>query len=406
MKILGIETSCDETALAVVEASGDKSPRFCVLKNIIASQIDVHKEYGGVVPGLAKREHSRNLIPTLKKVLKLKPSKLPVTSYQLQVTEKILHRYPDLLSQFQKNITSSSKPNVNLIAVTYGPGLEPALWVGVNFARALSAIWDIPLIGVDHMEGHVAVNLLQHGNSKSATPRQRRGSAKAGPGETRNSKQIQNKIQFPAVALAVSGGHTQLILVKDWMSYKLLGETLDDAAGEAFDKVARMLGLPFPGGPHIEKLAKQGDATSFDFPRPMEKSKDYNFSFSGLKTAVRYTLDKMTEKEIQAQKENLAASFQEAATDVLTSKTIKAAIQYDAKTVMLAGGVAANQYLKNALGEKLEEKLPNTQYMVPEIKLATDNGVMIAIAGYLRYKNGEVSNWKTLQADSNKLITE
>jgi len=404
IKILGIETSCDETALAVVEASGDKSPRFRVLKNIIASQIDVHKEYGGVVPGLAKREHSRNLIPALYKVLELNNDKLQnlnaksISNDKIQNIENILERYPDMLEEFKEKIIPLKKPDIDLIAVTYGPGLEPALWVGVNFARALSAIWDIPLIGVDHMEGHVAVNLLQHGNSKSETLNSK---------QIQNHKlQIQNKIQFPAVALAVSGGHTQLILVKDWMNYELLGETQDDAAGEAFDKVARMLDLPFPGGPYIEKLAKEGSADAFDFPRPMEKSMDYNFSFSGLKTAVRYTLDKMTKKEIRTQRANLAASFQEAVTDVLVNKTVKAATQYGAKTVMLAGGVAANQYLKNALGEKLEEKLPNTQYMVPEIKLATDNGVMIAIAGYLRYKNGETGDWKTLRADSNKLITE
>ena len=270
------------------------------------------------------------------------------------------------------------------------------------------------------MEGHIAVNLLQYGNSKF---------------ETRNTKQTPNsktqitnirmsrirsagsqspefvegrseKLDFPAVALAVSGGHTQLILVKNWMDYELLGETLDDAAGEAFDKVARMLELPFPGGPEIEKIAKNGNPKAFDFPHPMEKSGDYNFSFSGLKTAVKYTIDKMTKKELEKQKANLAASFQQTATDVLTNKTLKAAKEYNANTVMLAGGVAANQYLKNTLKVEIEKQLPSVQYLVPEIKLATDNGVMIAIAGYLRYINGEKSDWKTLEADSNRLITD
>src|SRR3989344_4282816 len=218
MKILGIETSCDETALAVIEAGGDRSPHFNVLKNVIASQIDVHKEYGGVVPGLAKREHTKNLIPVLYQILEVKSQKSKVKTTtqnsKLKEVEKILERYPEMLEEFKKKITPLEKPNINLIAVTHGPGLEPALWVGVNFARALSALWDIPLIGVDHMEGHVAVNLLNTDYSP---------------------------IKFPAIALAVSGGHTQLILVKNWMEYELLGETLDDAAGEAFDKVARML---------------------------------------------------------------------------------------------------------------------------------------------------------------------
>src|SRR3989344_1392992 len=308
MKILGIETSCDETALAVIEAGGDRSPHFNVLKNVIASQIDVHKEYGGVVPGLAKREHTKNLIPVLYQILEVKSQKSKVKTTtqnsKLKEVEKILERYPEMLEEFKKKITPLEKPNINLIAVTHGPGLEPALWVGVNFARALSALWDIPLIGVDHMEGHIAVNLLQYGKSKFENPNTK---------QTPNSKtQITNirmsrirsagsqspefvegrseKLDFPAVALAVSGGHTQLILVKNWMDYELLGETLDDAAGEAFDKVARMLELPFPGGPEIEKLAAKGNPNAIKFPRPMLNQKNYNFSFSGLKTAVLYYL--------------------------------------------------------------------------------------------------------------------
>lgn len=393
MKILGIETSCDETALALVEASGDKSPRFRMLKNVIASQVDVHKEYGGVVPGLAKREHAKNLIPVLYQVLELKTqnTKIKTTTKNLKLKniETIFERYDDLQQEFKEKVAPLPKPDIDLIAVTRGPGLEPALWVGVNFARALSMLWDIPLIGVDHMEGHIAVNLL------------------AAQQVDENSKlQFPNKIQFPAVALAVSGGHTQLILVRDWGDYKLLGETLDDAAGEAFDKVARLLGLPFPGGPYIEKASKEGDAKKFDFPRPMHASGDYNFSFSGLKTAVLYAVKKLGKKETEEQKNDIAASFQQAAIEVLVSKTVKAAKENKAKTIMLAGGVAANQALKEQLSEKVKIELPSANYLVPEIKLATDNGVMIAIAGYLRYAAGKKSNWKTLVADSNKLITE
>src|SRR3989344_4456140 len=260
MKILGIETSCDETALAVIEAGGDRSPHFNVLKNVIASQIDVHKEYGGVVPGLAKREHTKNLIPVLYQILEVKSQKSKVKTTtqnsKLKEVEKILERYPEMLEEFKKKITPLEKPNINLIAVTHGPGLEPALWVGVNFARALSALWDIPLIGVDHMEGHIAVNLLATQASCSDMLKVK----------NQKLKVAGKSIDFPAVALAVSGGHTQLILVKKWMDYELLGETLDDAAGESFDKVARMLELPFPGGPYIEKMAKSGNPEAFDFP--------------------------------------------------------------------------------------------------------------------------------------------
>lgn len=427
MLILGIETSCDETALALVEVKKQgksDSPNFRVLKNIIASQIEVHKEYGGVVPGLAKREHRRNLVKVFYKTLSLNygmtnnqfPISKQISNSKLQNIEKVLERYPEMVEEFKKKIIPLTKPNIDLIAVTHGPGLEPALWVGINFARALSVLWDIPLIGVDHMEGHIAVNLLapQEVNEMSNVKYQM------------SNVDTASAIAFPAIALAVSGGHTQLILIKDWLDYKLLGETLDDAAGEAFDKIARLLGLPFPGGPHIEKLAKDGNPNAFDFPRPLlrQNSKEqtmknkYNFSFSGLKTAVLYEVRNQTSsisggltsklgKSLTPKvRANIAASFQQAVIDTLVIKTIKAAKEYGAKTIMLAGGVAANQALKIQLGDKIKKELHNVNYLVPELRLATDNGVMIAIAGYLRYANGESSDWKTLEADSNKLITD
>ncbi|MDX1607588.1 MAG: tRNA (adenosine(37)-N6)-threonylcarbamoyltransferase complex transferase subunit TsaD [Candidatus Spechtbacterales bacterium] len=381
MKILGIETSCDDTALALLEAEEgtSKVPSFKMLQNIISSQLEAHAEFGGVVPGLAKREHAKNLIPVLYQILEETTEKKQnkTSKDKLKDIEKILERYPKLLEEFKGKVVPLEKPDIDLITVTHGPGLEPALWVGVNFARALAVLWNIPLVGVDHMEGHIAVNLLS-----------------------------AEKVEFPALALAVSGGHTQLILVKNWMDYELLGETLDDAAGEAFDKVARMLGLGFPGGPAIEKLAKKGNANAFDFPRPMLKKPNYNFSFSGLKTAVLYTVQKLSKKELEDKKVDLAASFQQAVVDTLVIKSIKAAKDNDIKTFMLAGGVAANTALREQMEAKLKEELPEARFIVPEITLATDNGVMIAIAGYLRHNAGEDSDWRTLEADSTKLITE
>ena len=383
MRILAIETSCDDTCIAIVEASprrGSKIPHFRVLANVISSQTEIHKKYGGVVPSLAKRAHQENLVTVLEKALgeagmKLSPSAKSYTKGQSKIKNagKILEREPDLLEQFIKTVIQIPKPKIDLIAVTHGPGLEPALWAGINFARALSYWWSIPLLGVDHMEGHVAANFLHTGN-----------------------------VEFPAIVLAVSGGHTQLILVKDILKYKLIGETVDDAAGEGFDKVARMLGLSFPGGPEIAKSAKGGDPKAFDFPRPMLHSKDYNFSFSGLKTAVLYTIRDLT--VTSKIKKDIAASFQQAAVDVLIAKTIRAAKEYKVKTIMLAGGVAANEELRKQFGEVIKKELPDTLYKIPHTSLATDNAAMIAAAAYFRRNKATLTRWKTLKANGNLKI--
>jgi N6-L-threonylcarbamoyladenine synthase len=298
---------------------------------------------------LAKRAHQENLPLVLERALK--DAGLPETKKQ------------------------SASRRIDLIAVTYGPGLEPALWAGINFAKELSQRWGIPLLGVDHMEGHIAANFLS--------------------GKT---------VKFPAVVLAVSGGHTQLILVRDINKYKLLGETLDDAAGEAFDKVARMLGLSFPGGPEIAKSARGGNPKAFDFPRPMAHSKDYNFSFSGLKTAVLYKLKQLNNGTIEQYAPDIAASFQQAAIDVLISKTIRAAKEHKAKTVMLAGGVAANKELREQLGEKIKREIPHTAYAIPHTRLATDNAAMIAAAAYFHRNKATLTRWKTLSARGNLKI--
>ena len=329
MKILAIETSCDETAIALVEAKGGlKNPRFKILKNLVASQIKIHQPFGGVVPNLAKREHLKNL-PILFK-------KLQTTNHKLQT--------------------------IDLIAVTVGPGLEPALWTGINFAKDLYKKLkiknkELKIIGVSHLDGHLYSNILEN---------------------------IGIKNLFPAIVLIVSGGHTILIKMDSLVKYKKLGETRDDAVGEAFDKVARLLNLSYPGGPEIEKLAKLGDSDSINFPRPMMNQKNYDFSFSGLKTAVLYYL--RDNKNIK--KENVAASFQQAAFDVLIKKTLRAVGEFNAKSIFVSGGVAANKTLKKEF-EKAILKLPN--YSIAKLpnlqitKFPTDNAAMIAAAGYINF---------------------
>jgi len=330
MRILAIETSCDETAIASVEANGGlKNPRFKILKNLVASQIKIHRPFGGIVPNLAKREHLKNL--------------------------------PVLLSKVKGRMS-----NVNLIAVTVGPGLEPALWTGINFAKELKAKsykLKPKLIGVNHLEGHLYSFLL---NPKA--------------------QNLKPKTLFPAVALLVSGGHTILLKMDSLTKYKKLGETRDDAVGEAFDKVARLLNLPYPGGPEIEKLAKKGDAGAIAFPRPMLNQKNYDFSFSGLKTSVLYYLRDNELKTINYKlKANVAAAFQKAAFDVLISKTVKAAKEYKAKSIMISGGVASSNSLRNYLKLRIKNEKLRINLIIPPKKFCTDNAAMIATAAYINF---------------------
>lgn len=339
MKILAIETSCDETSLALLECSGPISrPKFKILKHFIASQIKIHEPFGGVVPNLAKREHLINL-PVLYKKIFGKPD-----------AEKRLWK------------------QIKFIAVTSGPGLEPALWTGIEFAKSLGKTHKVPVYGANHMEGHLWSFLA----SKSGE-----AAVKAGL-----------KKQFPAVALLVSGGHTILLKMAAIDKWKKLGETRDDAVGEAFDKVARILKLPYPGGPQIEKLAKIGNADAIPFPRPMIHDKNYDFSYSGLKTSVLYYL----RDNSQAKSEDIAASFQKAAVEVLVFKTTKAAKEFGAKSIIIAGGVASSKYLRAALQAKAKEL--KIKLFVPEFKLNTDNAGMIGIAGYMNFLRGKKHSLK------------
>ncbi len=411
MKILAIETSCDETAVAIVDARGKlesaTGPRFFVCGNALISQIEIHKEFGGIFPTIAKREHTKNLVPLLKKTLK-EAHMLSIrnrmrrdifTAYSKQLMH-ILEREPILLEQMLEFLPTIKKPPVDAIAVTYGPGLEPALWVGINFARALSLVWDLPLIPVNHMHGHIAAGMFKLSSKR----------------QNRSAKTAHNHIQFPVLSLLISGGHTELVLMENWKKFLVVGETRDDAAGEAFDKVARMLGLPYPGGPEISLLANEARNKKLSvekylvahLPRPMIKSNDLDFSFSGLKTSVLYAL-RGIEKMTRAHTLAYACELEDAITDVLTEKVRKALIQYQARTLVIGGGVSANTHIRAAFAKLVSETFPQTALCVPERELSTDNAVMIGMAAYivLSQNNNLLTEQKPdIAADGNARLGE
>jgi len=331
MTILGIESSCDETAAALLEVTRGA---FRLCSNVVASQIDIHKQYGGVVPEVAARNHVLTILPVIEEAL------------------------------------NGRKPDV--IAVTAGPGLVTSLGVGVLAARTVSSLWNVPLIGVNHIEGHLYANFLSDKRS----------------------------IQFPALVLIVSGGHTELVIMKDHGRYKKIGQTLDDAAGEAFDKVAKILELGYPGGPAISRCAERGDSARFDFPRALLDSRDrkYDFSFSGLKTAVLYCLRdlKETKKYSKRLVPHLCAAFQQAVVDVLIAKTVRAVENYPIKSVLLGGGVVANALLRSQMRSALSESHPNISLHIPPLSYCTDNAAMIATAGYFQAKERNYTPWQKL----------
>ena len=373
MKILAIETSCDETAVAIVEGAGDEhSTSFSVLGNALLSQVEIHREYGGVFPTLAKREHAKNLVPITRAALTeadmIRANTSPLDGDTRNRIEVLLEREPDLTSTFLEFVESIEIPDIDAIAVTHGPGLEPALWVGVNFAKALSVAWKKPLVPVNHMEGHILSSLL-----------------------------IDNKIEsveLPLLALLISGGHTELVVMKDWLSYELVGQTRDDAVGEAFDKVARMMELPYPGGPEISKLAEQarseGLKSIYSLPRPMLDSPTCDFSFAGLKTAVLYTL-KDIEEVSDEDKKHISQEFEHAAADVLRVKTLRAIEEHGIQSLVLGGGVSANQHIRRVFEETIAIEHPEVTLFLPDPKLTTDNAIMIALAGFYRAQKGEYS---------------
>lgn len=347
MRILAIETSCDESSVAYLEAD---RRGFRRVEQIVASQA-IHAKYGGVVPEVAAREHSATL--------------------------------PPLLAKMAETITGSVSgvrlgAVTDLIAVTRGPGLITSLRVGSDTARVLAAAWQKKIVGVNHIEGHVYSNWL---------------------GE--QGKTLWSKGVFPALVLVVSGGHTELLLMTGHGKYRLLGATRDDASGEAFDKTAKLLGLGYPGGPALAKIGKEGNPRAFDFPRPMIDSATHEFSFAGLKTAVRYFVQKEPQRlGDPAFVRDVAASVEQAIVDVLVAKALRAAKRTKAKTLLLAGGVAANAKLRRSLSEAASA-LTGLRFVEPQLAYCTDNAAMIAAAGYFRARRRQFDDWKSMEADPN-----
>ena len=398
MKILGIETSCDETAVCLIEANGTFGPSFewKVLGNALISQAALHAEFGGVFPNLAKREHAKNLVPLLERVLK-ESSQLvmgggQLTNSQLSTLNSILEREPELHASLIPFLRHHGKPDIDAIAVTYGPGLEPALWVGINFAKALSAVWNIPIVAVNHMEGHIIMSMITFGNLNPDTSVL-----------TEVSGSISD-IEFPVLALLISGGHTELVLSREFQKYELIGQTRDDAAGEAFDKVARLLGLGYPGGPEVSRLAAESRREGVPLhvatlPRPMLHEDNFDFSFSGLKTAVRRLVE---DKEVSDEdRMGLAREFEDAVADVLVTKTMRALEEYGANTVVVGGGISANTYIRHRLAEALVDIVIPARLLVPPPALATDNAIMIALAGYFHALKKEFADPVNLSAKGN-----
>ncbi|MBD7946049.1 tRNA (adenosine(37)-N6)-threonylcarbamoyltransferase complex transferase subunit TsaD [Psychrobacillus sp. FSL K6-2684] len=318
--ILGIETSCDETAASIVKNGTE------IITNVVASQIESHKRFGGVVPEVASRHHVEQITLVIEEALK------------------------------QANMTPQE---LDAVAVTEGPGLVGALLIGINAAKAFAFANDLPLVGVHHIAGHIYANAL-----------------------------VQ-PMEFPLLALVVSGGHTELVLMKKDGQFELIGETRDDAAGEAYDKVARVLNLPYPGGPHIDRLANESDE-AVSFPRAWLEEGSYDFSFSGLKSAVINYQHNAEQRGEEINPNHLAAGFQQSVIEVLTTKTVRAAREFNVKQVIAAGGVAANKGLRKSLEEAFEKE--NIPFYVPPINLCTDNAAMIAAAGSSKYSAGQTGD--------------
>lgn len=364
MKILAIETSCDETGIAIVETT---DTGISVLSDVLLSQALKHAEYGGVYPTLAKREHSKNIGPLVEEALE-KAGCASLTGAPAVCKEtldeicQLLEREPESFAYLTNLVAQYPKPNIDAIAVTRGPGLEPALWVGVNFAKALALAWDIPLIPVNHLEGHVATALATEENEHLTI--------------------LQPTL--PSLILLISGGHTELVLMKEWLSYERIGTTRDDAVGEAFDKAARLMGIPYPGGTEVSRRAAQAREENleqpFTLPRPMLHDESCDFSFSGLKTAVRNLIESLGTLS-ETQKKQIARELEDAITETLTEKVRRAIDTYAIQSVVVGGGVSANSEIKRSLTQLTDECGISLHVATP--RLATDNGLMIALAATL-----------------------
>ncbi len=327
MLVMGVESSCDETSVSIVRDGKE------VLSNIVLSQIDIHKEFGGVVPEIASRHHVYNVSMVFEEALKT------------------------------ADVDASM---IDLVAVTYGPGLIGSLLVGVNAAKTFAMVYNKPIIGVNHLAGHIYAN------------------------------QIEHEMKFPLIALLVSGGNTELIYMKDHFNFEIIGETLDDAVGESYDKVARVMGLEYPGGPKVDKLAHEGKPT-YNIPRVYLGNDNFNFSFSGLKSHVINLHHNAMQRNEEINVANLCRSFQDSVVEVLVDKTLKAAKQYNVKQIIVAGGVSANRGLKERFMLMNHEEY---EICIPSIKYCTDNAAMIAVAGYYQYQKTKKTDDMSLNADA------
>ena len=378
---MGIETSCDETAIAIIKTSGKKGepnpqdalPECTVLSSLIHSQADLHSQFGGVYPTLAKREHGKNLVPLLQKALgeaKLQvKTELPaekIETFRQEFKNGVAPQNPELFEAFSGAEFLAQVPEIDLIAVTEGPGLEPALWVGITFAEMLGRMWNVPVIPVNHMEGHIVGSLLRRESFE------------------------KRDFLTPALAFLISGGHTEFVQVDQIGSYKVIGQTKDDAVGEAFDKVARLLGMPYPGGPQISQAAKEarekGIPSPLKLPRPMIGSGDLNFSFSGIKTAVLYALRDLEKKHgtvTDEMKKGLALEFETAIVETLSAKLKSALDSINAACLIVGGGVSANDMIRQSFEQVSSEY--GIPIFLPSKHVSGDNALMIALAA--SYKN-------------------
>lgn len=401
MIILGIETSCDETALALIETrEEDGVLEFRVINSLIHSQAELHSPYGGVFPNLAKREHEKNLIPLFKKLIDDSVviigksekicDKADFDSKIKHFKETLISKNPDLIEAISHADFLQTIQNIDSIAVTEGPGLEPALWTGIIFTRMISELWNIPVNPVNHMEGHILGSLMESDAPFSTW-------------------QSLKKCEFPAIALLISGGHTELVKINSFGNYEIIGQTKDDAVGEAYDKAARLMELPYPGGPQISRLTQEaitGNIVSdIKLPRPMIHSKDMDFSFSGLKTAVLYAIrDEQMKIGPDAKisddfKKALAREFEEAVSETLSTKLRSAIDHTSAKTIIIGGGVSANFMLRSKfkdIGDKY-----NIPLYMPTRHISGDNALMIALAGAISKKS---ILGKDLKADGTKRL--
>jgi len=349
MYILGIETSCDESSAAIIQI---KQNKIKVLSNIVSSQIDIHKKYGGIIPELAAREHLKNIIPIIDQAF---------------------------------NAAKISPRQIHAIGVTSGPGLITSLIAGVETAKTLAYTWQKPLISINHIEGHIYANLI-------------------------NQNLLNFQKYFPSLALTISGGHTALVLISDHGKYQLIGETRDDACGEAFDKAARLLGLGYPGGPEIsnyaeifrKKIKSKKNKIKIKLPSPMLQTPNFDFSFSGLKTALLYEIQR--DQKYKTRIDEYAYAFEEAIIRVLIAKSLRAAQKYQVNSIMLTGGVSANHALRKQLKQAIDKENKEIKFLMPDLVYTTDNASMIAVATYFKMGRQEFTPWQKIKANPNQKL--